>query len=184
VTPVQQWFFRQALCRVAVLESGRVAGNPAAVESYIREQAVQRLLIQHDAFAPCDLFRVDSRLESIKCRTRRRQRIYRDRSVPDSGYSADRDHRRCGVATARLSRPFRRALLRVALLNLGAGQPGRLLIVIHHLAVDGVSWRIIIEDLQILYQQLECGQNVQLPQNDLVSGMGLRRWQNIASHPH
>jgi NRPS condensation-like uncharacterized protein len=27
------------------------------------------------------------------------------------------------------------------------GESGRLLIVIHHLAVDGISWRIILEDL-------------------------------------
>jgi len=31
-------------------------------------------------------------------------------------------------------------LLRVALLDLGDNQPNRLLLVIHHLAVDGVSW--------------------------------------------
>ena len=29
-----------------------------------------------------------------------------------------------------------------------AGLPGRLLLVIHHLAVDGVSWRILLPDLE------------------------------------
>ncbi|MGP8847567.1 condensation domain-containing protein, partial [Enterobacter hormaechei] len=29
----------------------------------------------------------------------------------------------------------------------------RLLLVIHHLVVDGVSWRILLEDLQRAYQQ-------------------------------
>jgi len=47
-------------------------------------------------------------------------------------------------------------LLRVALLDLG-DQPNRLLLVIHHLAVDGVSWRILLEDLQQAYQQLSQG---------------------------
>ncbi|MDF5918817.1 condensation domain-containing protein [Pseudomonas aeruginosa] len=31
----------------------------------------------------------------------------------------------------------------------------RLLLVIHHLAVDGVSWRILLEDLQRLYADLD-----------------------------
>jgi len=52
--------------------------------------------------------------------------------------------------------------LRVALLDLGDNQPNRLL-VIHHLAVDGVSWRILLEDLQQAYQQLSQGEAVQLP---------------------
>jgi len=54
-------------------------------------------------------------------------------------------------------------LLRVALLDLGDNQPNRLLLVIHHLAVDGVSWRILLEDLQQAYQQLSQGEAVQLP---------------------
>jgi len=43
--------------------------------------------------------------------------------------------------------------LRVAV-GSGDNQPNRLLLVIHHLAVDGVSWRILLEDLQQAYQQL------------------------------
>jgi len=43
-------------------------------------------------------------------------------------------------------------LIRVAYFDLGAGQAARLLIVIHHLAVDGVSWRILLEDFQRAYQ--------------------------------
>ena len=34
---------------------------------------------------------------------------------------------------------------------------------VHHLAVDGVSWRPLLEDLETAYQQLKAGQTVQLP---------------------
>jgi len=54
-------------------------------------------------------------------------------------------------------------LLRVAYFDLGAERPGRLLMVVHHLAVDGVSWRILLEDFQMAYQQLSRGEAVQLP---------------------
>ena len=33
--------------------------------------------------------------------------------------------------------------------------PGRWLLVVHHLAIDGVSWRILLEDLESAYLQLE-----------------------------
>jgi amino acid adenylation domain-containing protein len=54
-------------------------------------------------------------------------------------------------------------LVRVALFHLGYSKSDRLLLIIHHLAVDGVSWRILLEDLQTAYQQLQNGKPIQLP---------------------
>ncbi|WP_370844829.1 amino acid adenylation domain-containing protein [Pseudomonas putida] len=53
-------------------------------------------------------------------------------------------------------------LLRALLVDLKDGSQ-RLLLVIHHLAVDGVSWRVLFEDLQATYHQLQARQAVQLP---------------------
>jgi amino acid adenylation domain-containing protein/non-ribosomal peptide synthase protein (TIGR01720 family) len=41
--------------------------------------------------------------------------------------------------------------------------PARLLLCAHHLAVDGVSWRILLEDLAIAYQSHSSGESVALP---------------------
>jgi non-ribosomal peptide synthase protein (TIGR01720 family) len=54
-------------------------------------------------------------------------------------------------------------LLRVAHFDLGVGRPGRLLITVHHLVIDGVSWRILLEDLLSIYGQIENGEAVRLP---------------------
>ncbi|MDG9922900.1 MULTISPECIES: non-ribosomal peptide synthetase [unclassified Pseudomonas] len=43
-----------------------------------------------------------------------------------------------------------------------AGQADRLLLAVHHLVVDGVSWRILLEDILAAYRQLEAGQSVRL----------------------
>ncbi|MBB1519859.1 non-ribosomal peptide synthetase [Aquipseudomonas guryensis] len=43
------------------------------------------------------------------------------------------------------------------------GQADRLLLSIHHLVVDGVSWRVLLEDLQRACLQLASGLPVQLP---------------------
>jgi non-ribosomal peptide synthase protein (TIGR01720 family) len=53
-------------------------------------------------------------------------------------------------------------VLRVALFEGGAEQRQQLLIAIHHLVVDGVSWRILLDDLQRGYEQAERGERVEL----------------------
>uniref|UniRef100_UPI00245627CA non-ribosomal peptide synthetase n=1 Tax=Nocardia otitidiscaviarum TaxID=1823 RepID=UPI00245627CA len=50
--------------------------------------------------------------------------------------------------------------------------PGRLTICVHHLAVDGVSWRILLPDL---YTALAATMNGAVPQLDPV-GTSMRRW--------
>ncbi|WP_212003977.1 non-ribosomal peptide synthetase [Chitinophaga sp. HK235] len=39
----------------------------------------------------------------------------------------------------------------------------RLALIAHHLVVDGVSWRIMLEDLNVLYQQIQNGHPLALP---------------------
>jgi non-ribosomal peptide synthase protein (TIGR01720 family)/FkbM family methyltransferase len=51
---------------------------------------------------------------------------------------------------------------RVIYFELGPGRGGRLLFLAHHLVVDGVSWRVLVEDLQAAYEQLSRGEPVAL----------------------
>jgi amino acid adenylation domain-containing protein/non-ribosomal peptide synthase protein (TIGR01720 family) len=52
-------------------------------------------------------------------------------------------------------------LMKLGLFQSAGGD--RLLIVIHHLVIDTVSWRILLEDIEKLYSQYNSGQNLQLP---------------------
>ncbi|OBG17976.1 non-ribosomal peptide synthetase [Mycolicibacterium celeriflavum] len=58
-----------------------------------------------------------------------------------------------------------------------------LVLIIHHLAVDGVSWRILLEDLNIAWAQHRNGQPVELP----AAGTSFARWSSLlaehAQHP-
>ncbi|MDV3123367.1 non-ribosomal peptide synthase/polyketide synthase [Mycobacterium sp. 21AC1] len=47
--------------------------------------------------------------------------------------------------------------------DLGPDRQGRLVLVAHHLAVDGVSWRILIDDLAEASRQAMAGQRIVLP---------------------
>jgi amino acid adenylation domain-containing protein/non-ribosomal peptide synthase protein (TIGR01720 family) len=53
-------------------------------------------------------------------------------------------------------------LLRAALID-WTDDAQRLLLVIHHAVIDGVSWRIVVEDLEIAYRQAAQQQNIDLP---------------------
>jgi non-ribosomal peptide synthase protein (TIGR01720 family) len=82
------------------------------------------------------------------------------------------------AAEARLS-PAAGVMLQAVWFDAGAGRPGRLLLAIHHLAVDGVSWRILVPDLAAAWRALATGQVVALPPR----GTSFRRWaERLALH--
>src|SRR6185437_7355934 len=56
-----------------------------------------------------------------------------------------------------------------------APQPAQLLIVIHHLAVDGVSWGIILDDLQTLCEQFSRDDPARLP----LKTTSFKTWANL-----
>jgi non-ribosomal peptide synthase protein (TIGR01720 family) len=59
----------------------------------------------------------------------------------------------------------------------------RLVLIVHHLAVDGVSWRILLDDLNIAWTQHRGGQPVALS----AGGTSFARWSSLlaeyAHHP-
>ncbi|MHA2415523.1 amino acid adenylation domain-containing protein [Mycobacterium avium] len=56
-----------------------------------------------------------------------------------------------------------------------ASETSQLALVVHHLAVDGVSWRTLIEDINIAWAQHHSGQEIALP----VPGTSFARWSSI-----
>ncbi|MDR3659489.1 MAG: amino acid adenylation domain-containing protein, partial [Mycobacterium sp.] len=51
----------------------------------------------------------------------------------------------------------------------------QLVLIVHHLAVDGVSWRILLEDLNIAWAQHRAGQPVELA----TTGTSFQRWATL-----
>jgi len=52
-------------------------------------------------------------------------------------------------------------LMKLGLFHLDDGD--RLLMVLHHLVIDGISWRIILEDIETLFHQYQNGESLELP---------------------
>ncbi|MFL9869997.1 condensation domain-containing protein, partial [Paraburkholderia fungorum] len=70
-------------------------------------------------------------------------------------------------------------LLRAMSIRLADGT-ARLLLAIHHLAVDGVSWRVLLEDLQAAYEQIRSGATPALPEKTASYGAWSMRLQEYA----
>ena len=68
--------------------------------------------------------------------------------------------------------PSSGVMVQAVWLDRGASQPGRLLLVLHHLVVDGVSWRILVPDLAAAWRAIAAGEPPALPER----GTSLRGW--------
>lgn len=70
-----------------------------------------------------------------------------------------------------------------ALLVMLPGARQRLLLVCHHVAVDGVSWRLLLDDLQRALTQIEAGEPVALPDTSTPIGAWAAYWRDWATSP-
>ena len=86
--------------------------------------------------------------------------------------------REAEAAEQRLA-PLTGAMLQAVWFDAGPEQAGRLLLTIHHLSVDGVSWRILVPDLAAAWQAAVDGQRPALP----AKSSSFRRFaQRLAAH--
>lgn len=166
VTPIQQWFFAQSIPNPRHYNQALLLELLQPLDPAILQQSFEHLLRYHDALrlrfwqeesewhsayvdvdgaAPYNDFFVQTDLSGLEthqqdtCIEAEMERLHADLNIQEG------------------------ALIRVALFKLGDSKPDRLFIAIHHLAVDGISWRILLEDLSVLYQQLSQGQPARLP---------------------
>ena len=76
-------------------------------------------------------------------------------------------------------RPTSGVMVQALWFDAGPARAGRLWLSIHHLAVDGVSWRILVPDLAAAWQAIAAGQAVALPPR----GTSFRDWaERLAAH--
>ncbi|WP_066904618.1 non-ribosomal peptide synthetase [Millisia brevis] len=74
--------------------------------------------------------------------------------------------------TFRAIDPAAGRIVRMVWFDRGAGQAGRLLVIVHHLAIDGVSWRILVPDLAAAWSAVRRGHRPEL----LSAGTSFREW--------
>ncbi|MFL5804696.1 MAG: condensation domain-containing protein, partial [Roseiflexaceae bacterium] len=162
LTPIQRWFFEQNFPNPHHWNQAMLLELPPDTDAALLERAFQHLLAQHDALHLCFTCGDDGW---------RQVNASPGGSVPFTRADlsklpepAQRFAIEAAAAQLQSSLVLAQApRLCTTLFDLGADRPGRLLIVVNYLAIDGVSWRILLEDLQSAYQQLRRGQVVGLP---------------------
>ncbi|WP_371360197.1 non-ribosomal peptide synthetase [Pseudomonas sp. KT_2_4] len=164
LTPIQHWFFDTDIPARQHWNQALVLKPLQLLDAHRLEQALLAVLEHHDAlrlsFTPRD---AQWHAEYL--------------GVPEGGVLLQaqvRDMQACTALFTDTQRSLDLAqgpLLRALLVDGPQGQQ-RLLIAIHHLVVDGVSWRVLLEDLQNVYRQLSEGQSVSLP----AKTSALRDW--------
>ncbi|MFG1664159.1 amino acid adenylation domain-containing protein [Streptomyces sp. Y7] len=78
------------------------------------------------------------------------------------------------AAAGRLD-PAAGVMVRLVWVDAGPGRVGRLVLVAHHLVVDGVSWRILLPDLRAAYEAAAQGRAAEPG----AAGTSFRRWAEL-----
>lgn len=177
LTPIQHWFLEQKLPNPQHFNLALLLEVRKPVDPVLLEECVRRLLIHHDALRMRFVHHEDRWQQVIREPDRSTPFTYMDLSA----VSEDEQQRLIESAAASLQASldtFNGPLMQVVLFDRGADKSGRLLLIIHHIAVDIVSWRILLDDLQTAYGQLQHGEEVQLP----AKTTSVKRWSTLLTH--
>ncbi|MEM6612981.1 MAG: amino acid adenylation domain-containing protein, partial [Cyanobacteria bacterium P01_C01_bin.72] len=159
LTPIQKWFFNLDLVKPNHFNQSVLLEVKLDLDLEKLQSALQQLLIHHDALRikftatedgweqynleaiELDLEQIDlsnlATIEQSQAITRESDRLQGSLDITNN-------------------------LIKVAYFNLGENSNNRLLIIIHHLLIDGVAWRILLTDLETACQQLNQDKTVQL----------------------
>ncbi len=162
LTPIQEWFFEQNLEEPAHYNQAVLLEVAEPMDRSLLESTLQQVSRHHDA---------------LRLRYSREEEAVWQQTFSLSGQPSLLDwicfadlsevkQRQSIETTAALAQAGldlkNGPLWRVTYFDLGPGRPGRLLVVVHHLAIDGFSWRPLLEDIETAYLQLKAGQAVAL----------------------
>ncbi|MFF2922142.1 amino acid adenylation domain-containing protein [Streptomyces celluloflavus] len=160
-TPIQHWFFAtlgeslEQFNQSLYLELAEDPGLPAL------RAALAALTEQHDALR-LRAVHEDGRWQLHHAPAESGQLL---EHLDLSGASHDEQDAAMVAAIDAAQRGFRLSegpLLRARLFTLGGTRPPRLYLVAHHLVIDGMSWRILLADLEAGYRQAAAGRPIGL----------------------
>ncbi|MGP1384060.1 MAG: amino acid adenylation domain-containing protein [Thainema sp.] len=163
LTPIQRWFFEQEFAQPHHWNQAVLLECRQTLDSGLLEQTIEHLIEHHDNLRSRFVHTESGWQQEILPTSR----VHPVLEVIDLADCPGAEQ--AAVIESHANRLQGNLnldsgdLVRVALFNLGADQPQRLLIIVHHLVIDGVSWRILLEDFQTVYRQLSQGQVAQLP---------------------
>ncbi|MGW7573424.1 non-ribosomal peptide synthase/polyketide synthase [Streptomyces sp. NPDC054765] len=157
LTPIQHWYLdgRRPGQALRFTMTNRLELAPETDEPALR-QAVDALVARHDA---------------LRTRFRRTDGAWRQEVLPAAPGDVFAHHDLTGLDAQEREEAVQRAaaaaqtsldvtegrVVQVLFFDCGPGLPAQLLLTVHHLVVDGVSWRILLGDLETAYRHAAAG---------------------------
>ena len=145
LTPIQQWFFATDMPQRGHWNQSLLLQPTVQLDPVQLEHALTTLLAHHDAL------RLSFQQQAGQWRAHYAGAV--DQPLLWQASVTDMQHCEALFNDAQRSLDLKAGPLLRAVLVDGPQGEQRLLLVVHHLAVDGVSWRVLLEDLQTLYRQ-------------------------------
>ncbi|MDZ7959079.1 MAG: amino acid adenylation domain-containing protein [Aulosira sp. DedQUE10] len=182
LTPIQHWFFERNFVDPHHYNQSMLLEVKETINPLLLQQVVQSLVDHHDILRvrweklESGWQPIINNLETLKL-------------VIEIDFSTlPPDELECAIASTiektQASLNLNDGLVfQVAVFNLGKHRHSYLFVTTHHLIVDGLSWRILLEDLQTAYQQVKQGKSIKLPSKTTSFKEWAYRIQDYAQSP-
>jgi amino acid adenylation domain-containing protein/non-ribosomal peptide synthase protein (TIGR01720 family) len=172
-SPIEHWFFSQRFADPGYFNQSILLKLNKPIDVTLLEQTFQRLIEHHDGL------RTNHNAE-------RGVLYYNDRHLNRKFVIEVIDYRKEPYDVAEACRSLKTAfnladdLLMKVILIKGKGQKAMLHVTFHHLLIDGVSWRVLLEDLYTIYMGLERQAKIELALKTATSGDWLEKLNEFA----
>ncbi|WP_130901319.1 non-ribosomal peptide synthetase [Pseudomonas sp. Sample_11] len=155
LTPIQHWFFDTDIPQRQHWNQALLLEPTVRLEPQRLQQALLAVIEQHDALR-LRFIETDDAWQAT-------HQVLTNEDVLWQFSVDSLDRCEALFADAQRSLSLQNGpLLRAVLVDVVNDQQ-RLFIAVHHLVVDGVSWRVLLDDLQTAYRQLDAAQPLKLP---------------------
>lgn len=158
LSPIQQWYFNLDFKHKAHFNQSVMLSFPEGISSAEVDQIFTKLQLHHDVLRSVFKEEGDKVNQYINGHGQpllitEKDFRNRDENISDLSEACNTLQTEIDLATG--------PLMKLGLFHLKDGS--RLLIVLHHLITDGVSWRILFDDIELLYRQLKENEILSLP---------------------
>lgn len=161
-TPIQHWFFEQNLPNPHHWNQAVLLQVTPNTDPQQWGKAIEAVIERHDAlrlrFEKIDgvwTQRLTGSTNSTSFRTVDLSGAGKEQWIAKLNEETERAHKGLHLSAG--------PVLQAVFFRFGSGEPDRFLVVIHHLVVDGVSFRTLVEDLESSYQAQARSSSAELP---------------------